>query len=141
MLTPSCALIAAKAALGEWAELRSFDEKQRVVEARFIRQLLLQLPIAKSVHETIAQQQPEYSHLVPNHDLAPVPVAPVGIRIRGAIIEGILDLSDGCGAGATTLPTLALEECSLPGERSSQTSIDDPDYLLALDLSRARIAP
>lgn len=140
MLAPSCALIAAKAALGEWADLRSFDEKHRIVEARFIRQLLLQLPIAKSVHESIAQQQQEYSLLVPPHDLAPVPVAPVGIRIRGAIIEGILDLSDGCGTGATVLPTLALEDCSLPGERSSPTSIDDPDYLLALDLSRARIA-
>ena len=48
-----------------------------------------------------------------------------GVRLRGARIEGALDLTDCSGAGGAGLPALALAECEIP----------DP-----VDLSHARLA-
>jgi hypothetical protein len=48
-----------------------------------------------------------------------------GVRIKGARIEGGIDLTDCSGAGDAGLPTLSLEGCDVP----------DP-----IDLSRARLA-
>jgi len=146
-VTPSCALIAARVALGEWADLRKLTADQREVDARFLRQLLLGLAIPRSEHEAIAQQQPDYARLVPTRELAPVPVSPVGVRVKGANVIGVLDLTDGCGAGGIVLPALALEDCCLWGDENAsmpsfeiEKDIEKPDFLLSLDLSRVRIA-
>jgi hypothetical protein len=48
-----------------------------------------------------------------------------GVRLKGARIEGALDLTDCTGAGGASLPALSLEACDLP----------DP-----VDLSHARLA-
>ncbi|MGQ0532813.1 MAG: hypothetical protein ACT4OF_09020 [Caulobacteraceae bacterium] len=48
-----------------------------------------------------------------------------GVRLRGARIEGALDLTDCSGAGGGGLPALALTECEIPE---------------AVDLSHARLA-
>lgn len=48
-----------------------------------------------------------------------------GVRIKGARIEGALDLTDCSGAGGTGLPALALVECDIPD---------------VVDLSHARLA-
>lgn len=48
-----------------------------------------------------------------------------GVRIKGARIEGALDLTDCSGAGGAGLPALALVECDIPE---------------AVDLSHARLA-
>lgn len=48
-----------------------------------------------------------------------------GIRLKGARVEGALDLTDCSGSGATGLPALALVECEIP----------EP-----IDLSHARLA-
>ncbi len=48
-----------------------------------------------------------------------------GVRIRGARIEGALDLTDCSGAGGASLPALSLEHCDAPE---------------LIDLSRARLA-
>src|SRR5690606_29696797 len=48
-----------------------------------------------------------------------------GVRIKGARIEGALDLSDCSGPGDAGLPALSLEACEIPE---------------AVDLSQARLA-
>lgn len=48
-----------------------------------------------------------------------------GVRVRGARIEGVLDLSDCAGAGGAGLPALELLNCDIPE---------------AIDLSHARLA-
>lgn len=53
------------------------------------------------------------------------PVRMPGVRVRGARIEGVLDLSDCAGAGGTGLPALELIACDIPD---------------TLDLSHARLA-
>jgi hypothetical protein len=53
------------------------------------------------------------------------PVRTPGVRIKGARIEGALDLTDCSGAGGTGLPALALVECDIPE---------------LVDLSHARLA-
>ncbi|MBX9746131.1 MAG: hypothetical protein K2X34_04470, partial [Hyphomonadaceae bacterium] len=59
------------------------------VRAGFLRKLLLRLDESWTVH------------------------AP-GVRLRGARIEGALDLTDCSGAGGAGLPALALVECEIP---------------------------
>ncbi|MGE3143051.1 MAG: hypothetical protein AB7L65_06990, partial [Hyphomonadaceae bacterium] len=76
------------------------DGAKPVIRSGFLRRLLLQL-------------SPEW------------PVRMPGVRIRGARIEGVLDLSDCSGAGGAGLPALELLECEAP-ER--------------MDLSHARLA-
>ena len=42
--------------------------------------------------------------------------APLGVRIRGAVIEGVLDLQDCCGSDGRGLPPLLLERCRIVGD-------------------------
>ena len=53
------------------------------------------------------------------------PVRTPGVRLKGARIEGALDLTDCSGAGGTGLPALALIECDIPD---------------VIDVSHARLA-
>lgn len=52
-------------------------------------------------------------------------VPPPGVRIKGAQIDGAVDLTDCSGSGSGSLPALSLELCNLPD---------------GLDVSRARLA-
>lgn len=74
--------------VADFTALAGPDGAKPVVRAGFLRKLLLRLDAAW-------------------------PVQAPGVRIRGARIEGDLDLSD-C-AGGSGLPALALEGCDIPG--------------------------
>ena len=45
------------------------------------------------------------------------PQPPLGVRLRGVVIEGCLDLRDCCGAGDPGLPPILLRHCILTGHR------------------------
>src|SRR5688572_25146060 len=84
--------------VADFTALAGPDGAKPVVRAGFLRKLLLRL-------------DPTW------------PVQAPGVRIRGARIEGALDLTD-CAGGAG-LPALALEKCEIPG---------------TIDLSHTRLA-
>ncbi len=86
------------------AKSRHFPNRESgVLRAAFLRHLLLGLPVA-----------PE-----------PWPIRLPGVRIRGASIEGRLDLADCAGPGGVGLPALILEDCR---------------FAACIDLSNARLA-
>lgn len=128
------ALIAARIALGEVAALGGGDAGP-TVDAGFLRRLLLGLPFPAADHEAVADQHPGYP--IPAGE-APVPIAAPGLRISGAIIRGVLDLSDCIGHGGQGLPALALEHCRLEGDGGVDP--DAVDVRLSLDVSHARLA-
>lgn len=104
-LTPHEHFVVERTRLGEIADLAPMTGPggaKPVLRAGFLRKLLLQL-------------DPNWAVQAP------------GVRVRGARIEGGLDLSDcsGSGAGAGGLPALALTGC---------------DFADAIDLSHARLA-
>ncbi|TWT22575.1 hypothetical protein FQY83_06050 [Luteimonas marina] len=45
---------------------------------------------------------------------------PLGVRLRGVIIDGCLDLRDACGPGDSGLPPLLLRNCVLPGRQENE---------------------
>ncbi len=92
--------VVVRTAMGEVA---TFPDAGASIRAAFLRHLLLGLPAT-----------PE-----------PWPIRLPGVRIRGARIEGMLDLADCAGPDNAGLPALALEACELAGP---------------LDLSNARLA-
>src|SRR5687768_11467377 len=100
------ARIAASLAGGEWADFRGQPTNARSVSGEFIRRLLLATPLPQSHHQAIAEHQPAYARFRPSSDLAPVPMSAAGVRIRGAIIEGVLNLSNCTGGGGVSLPAL-----------------------------------
>lgn len=75
-------------AVADFSTLTGGDGSQRTVRAGFLRMLLM------GVNEGW-------------------PVQLTGVRIKGARIEGQLDLSDCAGAGGAGLPALALEGCEI----------------------------
>ena len=93
--------VVVRTARGEVATFN--DAPMPIVRSAFLRHLLLGLPAPKE----------------------PWPIRLPGVRIRGAGIEGSLDLADCAGPGGAGLPALALEACE----------IAEP-----LDLANARIA-
>jgi hypothetical protein len=98
------AFVREKTALGEIADFTGradYDpENKPAIDAVFLRRLLLGLE-------------------GDGHVLMP------GVRMRGARVEGRLDLADCSGSGGEGIPALALEACDLPD---------------AIDLSGARVA-
>jgi len=95
---------------GEWAELSGRPAEELVVRATFLRHLLLGLPA-----------EPAWD----GSGLRPWPIRLPGVRVRGARIEGVLDLADCAGPAGAGLPALALEDCDIPAE---------------IELSNARLA-
>lgn len=124
------AWIVSRCAVGEWADLGHLPESQRAVPAIFIRNLLLGLNQPVSDHAAVATRFVAYSPFA-STVAAPFFVAAPGVRIRGARIQGVLDLTDCQGDGGQGLPGLALENCILEGGSSTEPGID---------LSRARLA-
>src|SRR6476646_5992775 len=108
------ALIAACAARGDWADLGAMPEADRVVSGEFIRSVLAALPLSPADHQSIADCRPDYAAVSPAA-FAPIPVAAAGLRLRGAIIRGVIDLSSCAGPGGAPLPALVLDECRLLG--------------------------
>lgn len=86
--------------VADFSPMSTADGGKPAVRAGFIRKLLLELE-------------------------ADWPVRSPGVRLKGARIEGVVDLTDCSGAGGAGLPSLSLEGCDI-GE--------------AVDLSRARVA-
>lgn len=86
-LVRQCALEAKVADLGTWAE--SHRVPRCTVQASFLRRLILGL-------ETVGKP-----HLV-------------ALKVRGAVIQGVLDLVDCVGPEGGSLPALVLEDCVLP---------------------------
>lgn len=85
-------------AAGNWLEYPSIDP-EFVISAEFLRKLLLRVPVRSGI---LGGGKPS-------------PIAPPGIRVRQAIIEGDLDLSDASDVDGQALPSLALENCRLTG--------------------------
>src|SRR5262249_45985578 len=101
LLSDAAAEVIARTARGEIA---AFDASERpTISADFLRHLLLGLPAT-----------PE-----------PWPVRLPGVRVRGACIEGVLDLSSCAGPNGAGLPALTLEAC---------------DIAAPIDLTDARLA-
>lgn len=82
-------LVVRCAGLGDWAEFADTGAGRPVVRAAFLRRLMLGLKASGERWK----------------------VAPPGVRVRGARIEGALDLADCVG-----LPALSLEDCDIPDE-------------------------
>jgi hypothetical protein len=80
---------------GSWAEFSQEQGTRPRVRATFLRRLLLGVSAPKA------------------GDHAPPPPNVAGVRIRGAYIEGTLDLSDCAALGGTSLPPLLLEACDV----------------------------
>src|SRR5262245_55518410 len=102
-LTPHEHFVVERTRLGEVADFTPMagdGEAKPAVRAGFLRKLMLEL-------------DPSWAVRTP------------GVRLRGARIEGALDLTDCSGAGGTGLPALALVGCDIP----------EP-----VDLSHARLA-
>jgi hypothetical protein len=102
-LSPHEHFVVERTRLGEVADFTPMagpDGAKPAVRAGFLRKLMLQLDASWAVRTP-------------------------GVRLRGARIEGGLDLTDCSGAGGAGLPALALVECEIP----------DP-----VDLSHARLA-
>jgi hypothetical protein len=95
-----------RTAEGVWAQFSQEQGTRPRVRAIFLRRLLLGL------------SAPE------GGDRSPSLPRIAGVRVRGAYIEGKLDLSDCTGPEGTPLPALALEECDIPD---------------AIDLSHSRL--
>jgi hypothetical protein len=101
-LSPHEHFVMERARAGEVADFTPMagpDSAKPAVRAGFLRKLMLGLDPAWTVRTP-------------------------GVRIRGARIEGALDLTDCSGAGGAGLPALSLEACDVP----------DP-----IDLTRARL--
>jgi hypothetical protein len=75
--------------IADFAPMTQPDGAKPTLRAGFLRRLLLGL-------------NPDWPVLMP------------GVRIRGARIEGVLDLSDCAGAGGAGLPALELLDCEIP---------------------------
>jgi hypothetical protein len=88
--------VLARATEGAWAEFLHESDGRLRLRAKFLRQLLLSMPVTGNSCGT-AQQ-----------------ALAAGIRVRGAHIEGKLDLTDCAGAGGMPLPPLLLEACDIP---------------------------
>ncbi len=86
--------------IADFTPMAGPDGVKPLIRAGFLRRLLLQLT-------------PDW------------PVRMPGVRVRGARVEGVLDLSDCAGAGGAGLPALELLHCDLPD---------------GLDLTHARLA-
>jgi hypothetical protein len=102
-LSPHEHFVMERARAGEIADFTAVagpDGTKPTVRAGFLRKLMLALDPAWAVRTP-------------------------GVRIKGARIEGALDLTDCSGAGGAGLPALSLEACDVP----------DP-----IDLSHARLA-
>ena len=81
-------------ALGERAVFPASDSGPPVLRAAFLRHLMLGLPGS-------------------DEGEAPWRVALPGVRVRGARIEGELDLADCAGPDGAGLPALSLEDCDI----------------------------
>ncbi|MBY0567806.1 MAG: hypothetical protein K2P70_10860 [Hyphomonadaceae bacterium] len=91
-LSPHEHFVMERTRLGEVADFTALagpGGAKPVVRAGFLRKLLLRIDPAWLVHSP-------------------------GVRLRGARIEGALDLTDCSGSGAMGLPALALLECEIP---------------------------
>lgn len=134
MFTSSAeALCAARTASGAWADFSRLGDAERVIPAGLVRDLMLGRHFTAADHENIRKVDPSYATGGIGSVSAPVPVTQAGVRIRGAIIEGMLDL-DGCvGPGGGFLPALALEECRL-------VTMPGPCAVAALDFTGASLA-
>lgn len=141
-VTPAFALLAARAARGDWADLDVLPEADRVLRAGEVRDLLLSIPLPRATHLAIADRHPEYAAFVPAADHGSVRVSSAGVRVRGARIVGVLDLTDGTGMGGASLPALALEDCRLEGagRPDRRPPVDAPVVMTSLDVSNARLS-
>jgi len=102
-LSPHEHFVMERARAGEVADFTPMagpDNAKPALRAGFLRKLMLGLDAAWAVRTP-------------------------GVRIKGARIEGALDLTDCSGAGGAGLPALSLEACDIPD---------------AIDLSHSRIA-
>jgi len=103
---------------GAVADFRDREGLSNEISGRFLRALMLGLPV---------EAQPKSCPL------------PAGLRIRGAIIRGAIDLRD-CTVDGASLPTLALMECRFEPEDTASCDLLEQDPIPSLDLSGARIA-
>lgn len=94
VLTEHEKFVLARIAFAEWADFSGPEEKP-ALRGAFLRWLMLRL--LASPHE--GQAPTAWA------------VASTGVRIRGARIDGALDLSDAAGIDGQPLPALALEDC------------------------------
>jgi hypothetical protein len=92
---------------GAWAEFAKGAEGLPHLRASFLRRLILGLVLDEECEGL------------------PLPALLAGVRVRGAYIEGSLDLSDCAGLNGSPLPPLLLEGCEIPD---------------SLDVSYARLA-
>ncbi len=95
-LLPAEQTIVAAAERGDWAELSDKPEDERRVRASFLRDLLLGLPVVGD-----------------GDGSRPCSVRLPGVRVRGARVEGALNLADCAGPEGGGLPGLALEDCDI----------------------------
>lgn len=128
--------LAASVASGRWADLSSCDENERRIAHDFLRALVLRMPLPRAEHHKLGRLFPEYKQI--QRVDGSIPVTAAGIRIRGGIITGALDLADCVGAGDSALPALLLHNCRFENcERSADLNISG-SVIAALSLDGCR---
>lgn len=137
-INSNCAFIAAMTVAGKWADLSGQSPDNRLVSADFIRSLLLGLPLSERTRAEIAEFQPTYAPFTETGRPFSIPVTSAGVRIRGAWIEGIIDLAGCLAPGGLGLPGLSLEQCRLIGLEGAD--VRDETSLRSLDISQSRLA-
>ncbi|MGD9729759.1 MAG: hypothetical protein AB7V39_25740 [Nitrospiraceae bacterium] len=95
-------------ALGEWVDFstskNSHGQPTASIRAALLRRMIFGIPLPPDYYNT-------------ESDKVPKPIeTPNGVRLKGAIIEGTLDLVDGGRDAGGDCPALVLEDCSLPGD-------------------------
>ncbi len=113
-----------------------FDaESDRVLQADSIRHLMLGLPWTVDVHQQVHHAYEDHRIL---EDGGPVPLGSLGLRLRGAIVKGKLDLSN-CGSIYEPLPSLSCTSCIFEHAQGLDPTIDLSNaHLCGLNLARSK---
>lgn len=88
--------------LADFTERNKISNQQTIIKSEVIRNLIAGLPLPKEVNNAASTL---IQYKIAN-----------GIRIKGAYIKGVIDISDCHGPDGNGCPLLLLEECVLAGE-------------------------
>lgn len=100
----------------DFTNRKNIEGKIEPVKIRgiIIRNLLLELPLPFKTNDSKSK-------------MTCYTITCKGIHIKGAVIEGIIDLSDGCGKDGSPCSPILLEDCEILGEGKYDTPSERPE--------------